>query len=62
MRSHIIGIAGPSNSGKTKLNRELLDEPVRPSAEWFVYPTQKHADLTVSGEEPLERFTAAGGR
>jgi uridine kinase len=47
---------------------------VRPSAEWFVNPTQKYADLTVSGEEPFDRSTslvlaalnrasaAAGGR
>ena len=34
-------------------------ETVLPSAEWFVYPTQKYADLTVSGEEPLERSTSA---
>src|SRR5215471_6458591 len=39
--------------------KEQYEKTVRPSAEWFVYPTQKHADLTVSGEEPLERSTAA---
>jgi uridine kinase len=35
------------------------EKTVRPSAEWFVYPTQKHADLTVSGEEPFDRSTTA---
>jgi uridine kinase len=35
------------------------EKTVRPSAEWFVYPTQKFADLTVSGEEPFDRSTAA---
>jgi uridine kinase len=39
--------------------KEQYEKTVQPSAEWFVYPTQKHADLTVSGEEPLERSTAA---
>src|SRR5206468_4203492 len=38
---------------------QQYEKTVRPSAEWFVHPTQKHADLTVSGEEPLERSTAA---
>jgi len=38
---------------------EQYENTVRPSAEWFVYPTQKHADLTVSGEEPLDRSTSA---
>lgn len=33
--------------------REQYERTVRPSAEWFVYPTRKHADLIVSGEEPL---------
>jgi hypothetical protein len=32
---------------------------VLPSAEWFVYPTMKHADLVVSGEEPLAASTGA---
>jgi hypothetical protein len=32
---------------------------VRPSAERFVIPTRLHADLVVSGEEPLEASTAA---
>ena len=35
------------------------EKTVRPSAEWFVYPTGKYADLIVSGEEPLERSTSA---
>src|ERR1039457_3446444 len=34
---------------------EQYERTVRPSAEWFVYPTEKYADLVVSGEEPLER-------
>ena len=38
---------------------EQYEKTVRPSAEWFVYPTQKYADLTVSGEEPLDRSTQA---
>src|SRR5215471_12449237 len=38
---------------------EQYEKTVQPSAEWFVYPTQKHADLTVSGEEPFERSTSA---
>ena len=53
---------------------EQYERTVRPSAEWFVNPTQKYADLTVSGEEPFDRSTslvvaalnrasaAAGGR
>ena len=35
--------------------REQYERTVRPSAEWFVYPTEKYADLVVSGEEPFER-------
>ena len=35
------------------------EKTVRPSAEWFVYPTQKFAGLIVSGEEPFDRSTAA---
>jgi len=38
--------------------REQYERTVRPSAEWFVYPTKKHADLIVSGEEPLADSTA----
>ncbi|HXK04095.1 MAG TPA: uridine kinase [Verrucomicrobiae bacterium] len=38
---------------------EQYEKTVRPSAEWFVNPTQKYADLTVSGEEPLDRSTSA---
>ena len=34
--------------------REQYERTVRPSAEWFVYPTEKYADLVVSGEEPFE--------
>jgi uridine kinase len=33
--------------------REQYERTVRPSAEWFVYPTMKYADVVVSGEEPL---------
>ncbi len=39
--------------------REQYAKTVMPGAEWFVYPTRKHADLVVSGEEPLDRSTAA---
>ena len=35
--------------------REQYERTVRPSAEWFVHPTEKFADLVVSGEQPLER-------
>jgi uridine kinase len=38
---------------------QQYEKTVRPSAEWFVYPTQKHADLTVSGEEPFDKSTRA---
>jgi uridine kinase len=37
--------------------REQYERTVRPSAEWFVYPTEKYADLVVSGEEPLTHST-----
>ena len=39
--------------------REQYERTVRPSAEWFVHPTQKYADLVVSGEEPFDRSTSA---
>ena len=39
--------------------REQYERTVRPSAEWFVYPTEKFADLAVSGEELLERSATA---
>jgi len=39
--------------------REQYERTVRPSAEWFVHPTQKYADFVVSGEEPFERSTTA---
>jgi uridine kinase len=39
--------------------REQYERTVRPSAEWFVHPTEKYADLVVSGEEPLTYSTAA---
>jgi uridine kinase len=38
---------------------EQYQRTVLPSAEWFVYPTMKHADLVVSGEEPLAASTGA---
>jgi uridine kinase len=38
---------------------DQYERTVRPSAEWFVYPTRKFADLVVSGEEPLAHSTAA---
>ena len=38
---------------------EQYRRTVRPSAEWFVMPTRKYADLVVSGEEPLENSTTA---
>ena len=39
--------------------REQYERTVRPSAEWFVFPTMKYADLVVSGEEPLTKSTQA---
>ena len=39
--------------------REQYEKTVRPSAEWFVHPTMKYADLVVSGEEPLAQSTSA---
>jgi uridine kinase len=39
--------------------RDQYERTVRPSAEWFVFPTMKFADLVVSGEEPLANSTAA---
>jgi uridine kinase len=38
---------------------EQYRRTVRPSAEWFVIPTKKFADLVVSGEDPLANSTAA---
>lgn len=38
---------------------EQYERTVRPSAEWFVIPSRRYADLVVSGEEPLEKSTAA---
>jgi len=38
--------------------RDQYERTVRPSAEWFVHPTRKYADLVVSGEEPLADSTA----
>ena len=39
--------------------KDQYERTVKPSAEWFVYPTRKFADLVVSGEEPLAHSTAA---
>jgi uridine kinase len=39
--------------------REQYEKTVLPSAEWFVTPTMKYADLVVSGEEQFERSTSA---
>lgn len=39
--------------------RAQYEKTVRPSAEWFVHPTMKYADLVVSGEEPLAATTHA---
>src|SRR3954453_21441291 len=39
--------------------REQYERTVRPGAEWFVIPTMKHADIVVSGEEPLAASTTA---
>ena len=39
--------------------REQYERCVRPSAEWFVCPTEKYADLVVSGVVPFERSTTA---
>jgi uridine kinase len=45
--------------GRTEASvREQYERTVRPGAEWFVFPTRKHADLVVSGEEPLAQSTA----
>ncbi len=38
---------------------EQYERTVRPSAEWFVTPTRKFADVVVSGEEPLTQSTAS---
>ena len=38
---------------------EQYERTVRPSAEWFVVPSRRFADLVVSGEEPLETSTTA---
>jgi uridine kinase len=38
---------------------EQYERTVRPSAEWFVNPTQKYASLVVSGEEPFDKSTGA---
>jgi uridine kinase len=63
---------GPSVCFNRRLTRDVAERgrspesvceqyrlTVLPSAEWFVMPTRKYADLVVSGEEPLENSTAA---
>jgi len=39
--------------------RQQYERTVRPSAEWFVYPTRRFAGIVVSGEEPLSNSAAA---
>jgi uridine kinase len=39
--------------------RDQYERTVRPSAEWFVYPTMKYAGLVVSGEQELTNSTDA---
>ena len=39
--------------------REQYERTVRPSAEWFVFPCMRYADLVVSGEAPFDQSTAA---
>jgi len=39
--------------------REQYEKTVRPGAERFVFPTRRHADLVVSGEEPFDVSTGA---
>jgi uridine kinase len=39
--------------------RRVYEETVLPSARLFVHPARAHADLVVSGEEPLEQSTNA---
>ena len=39
--------------------REQYERTVRPSAEWFVFPCVRYADLVVSGEAPFDQSTAA---
>jgi uridine kinase len=49
-----------SERGRTPESvRGQYERTVRPSAEWFVYPTMKYSDIVVSGEEPLTTSTAA---
>jgi len=38
---------------------EQYRRTVLPSAEWFVCPTIKYADMVVSGEDPLATSTGA---
>ncbi len=38
--------------------REQYERTVRPSAEWFVFPCVRYADLVVSGEAPFDQSTA----
>ena len=39
--------------------REQYERTVRPSSEWFVYPTRKFADIVVSGEAGFAESTTA---
>jgi len=40
--------------------REQYERTVRPSAERFVVPAMRYADMVVSGEEPSDQPTASG--
>jgi uridine kinase len=39
--------------------REQYEKTVLPGAERFVFPTKRHADLVVSGEQPFDASTGA---
>ena len=39
--------------------REQYEKTVLPGARRFVFPTRRHADLVVSGEEPFDASTGA---
>jgi uridine kinase len=39
--------------------RDQYERTVRPSAEWFVFPTKKYADAVVSGEDASANSVAA---
>jgi uridine kinase len=39
--------------------REQYEKTVRPSAQTYIWPTERFADVVVSGEQPIETSTAA---